>query len=294
VLIITLTLHCEGPLSVRYVVPMTAKVRDAILASAAVVIKARKREVAAHMYEMVGVTTRSATPTAMPPAASGLGSNTIRDYWTSVPARLSLLVTAAAVLEVLSISQLGGLHLGPYPVSTLDTGVLAYAAILPVVILIAVTLVLLLSNQSARRHVIKLNGLLPDDRIIAVALTLDKDAVFRRARRRVEIAFSLQLAILVLLAVVLVAGLAGVILAGVQERLDVAAGSGGSSILGLVAVATLKPHAEIRKALADAQRLELVHEECRVRLDLCSRLRALREQIDCAASVWQTALHHLS
>src|SRR5439155_1113446 len=95
--------------------------------------------------------------------------------------------------------------------------------------------------------------------VTSVALLVDPDGVFKTARGRIDLVFKLRLALAVLLAILLTAGLAVLLVGAVRGTPNLAAAGGGTSVLDLMAVAIFKPLDRIRETIVDTQQLDLVH-----------------------------------
>lgn len=127
------------------------------------------------------------------------------------------------------------------------------------------------------------------DKVIATALLLDPEGVFRRSRQRIDETYRLTVGISAGLALVLVGGLAGIIVSVLAGTLPLAAASGSTSALSLLGGWVYKPLDKINWVVAYTQALELLHEKCRVRLSQCRDLKTVKAQIECSDRVWEAA-----
>jgi hypothetical protein len=128
-----------------------------------------------------------------------------------------------------------------------------------------------------------------DDKVIATALLLDPESVFRRSRQRIDETYRLTVGISAGLAIVLVGGLAGVIVSVLAGTLPLAVVSGSTSALSLLGGLVYKPLDKISWVVGYTQALELLHEKCRVRLSQCQGLKTVKAQIECTDKVWEAA-----
>lgn len=129
-----------------------------------------------------------------------------------------------------------------------------------------------------------------DDDTTAVALAIGSEEFFRRARRRVNITFWIQMVIALIILAFVLGGLGGFIAGLIGGAVPLAAGSGGTSVVGILAGLLVKPQAGIRSALADAQTWDLIIEACRDGLKKCQQLATTEAKINCARRAWKSAI----
>ena len=120
----------------------------------------------------------------------------------------------------------------------------------------------------------------------AVALSLDPDAVYRDSRRRINAALRLRWAFAIVLASVLVVGIAGVVATALVAGRDTATlVFGGMAFADVLVLALTRPFQLINEAHLDSTRLEVAFLRLRDHLEQCDKLPDSR-QLTCRGKAW--------
>jgi hypothetical protein len=121
----------------------------------------------------------------------------------------------------------------------------------------------------------------------AAALSIDADSVFRDARARVDRMVRLNITLAVVLASVLVAGIAGVIVCGVVLDRNVAAiAFGGMAFADVLGLVFTKPFSLITSSVVQSQRLEIAHLRLREQLVDCDSYEDAQARFQCRSTAW--------
>ena len=124
---------------------------------------------------------------------------------------------------------------------------------------------------------------------------MGKDAVFRDARRRIELVFKINLAVAIVLAVILLIGIGGAVFSAVFLQRDVwTIAFGGVSVADLIGLYAFKPLTAINSAIVASQRLDATHLRLREQLQSCDEHKALKDRIECQSAVWDTIQKELA
>lgn len=128
----------------------------------------------------------------------------------------------------------------------------------------------------------------PSAEVGGALLAMSADAVFRDARRRIDLVFKLNLGVAIVLAVILVGGIGGAVVSAVFLGKTVwAVVFGGISAGDLIGAYALKPLTAINSAIIATQRLEAVHLRMSQQLRACGAHENLDERIRCQTVVWE-------
>lgn len=135
----------------------------------------------------------------------------------------------------------------------------------------------------------------PPTEVGATVLAISSDAVFRDARKRIDLVFKLNLALAIILAVILLGGIAGAIISAVFfEKTIWTLVFGGMSVADVIGVYALKPLTAINAAVIATQRLEAIHLRLSEQLKVCAEHEKLDDKIKCQTTVWEAIEHDLS
>lgn len=135
----------------------------------------------------------------------------------------------------------------------------------------------------------------PSVQVGATILAISPDQVFRDARKRIDLVFKLNLGLAIVLAVILLGGIAGAVISAVFfEKTIWALVFGGISVGDVIGAYALKPLTAINAAIIGAQRLEAIHLRLSEQLKACSEHLDLEQRIRCQTTVWQAIQHDLS
>lgn len=129
----------------------------------------------------------------------------------------------------------------------------------------------------------------------AIALAISPQAVFKDARQRMNLVFKVNLAVAIVLAIILLSGLAGAIYSGIFMRSNLWASIfGGVSAADVISLMVFKPLTAINSALIGTQRLEMIQLRLSQQLQACEEHQQLQQRIDCQTLVWDTIQKELS
>jgi hypothetical protein len=135
----------------------------------------------------------------------------------------------------------------------------------------------------------------PPPEVGATLLAISPDAVFRDARKRIDLVFKLNLGLAIVLAAVLLGGIAGAVISAVFfEKTIWALAFGGISVGDVIGAYALKPLTAINAAVIATQRLETIHLRLSEQLKLCAEHANLDDRIRCQTTVWETIQKDLS
>ncbi|MDQ3812649.1 MAG: hypothetical protein M3347_01705 [Armatimonadota bacterium] len=127
------------------------------------------------------------------------------------------------------------------------------------------------------------------------ALAISSDSVFRDARRRINLVFMFNLGLSIVLAVILLAGVAGAVASAVFLKQNTwAAIFGGVSAADLLGLYIFKPLVAVNSAIVAAQRMDLLHLRMYEQLKTCQGHEVLAERIACQTVVWKEIQEELS
>jgi hypothetical protein len=135
----------------------------------------------------------------------------------------------------------------------------------------------------------------PEQRQIgALALAISPQAVFSDARQRMELVFKINLAVAIVLAVILLGGLAGSVYSAIFLHNNIwASVFGGVSAADVIGLLVFKPLTAINTALIGTQRLEMLQLRLSQQLDACALHERLDARIECQSAVWDTIQREL-
>ena len=129
----------------------------------------------------------------------------------------------------------------------------------------------------------------------AIALAISPQAVFSDARRRMSVVFKVNLAVAIVLAIILLSGLAGAVFSALFLRNNIwASVFGGISAADVIALMVFKPLTAINSALIGAQRLEMIQLRLSQQLQACTEHEKLQQRIKCQTIVWDTIQKELA
>ena len=138
----------------------------------------------------------------------------------------------------------------------------------------------------------------PEDRkkseAAAITLAVTKQAVFQDARRRVELVFKVNLAIAIVLAIILLAGIGGAIFAAFFQQNAWATAFGGIAVADLIGVYVFKPLDAINSAMVASQRLDALSLRMHDQLKACDEYTSIKERIECQSAIWEKIQQELS
>jgi hypothetical protein len=135
----------------------------------------------------------------------------------------------------------------------------------------------------------------PPAEVGAAVLAISPDVVFRDARKRIDLVFKLNLGLAIILAVILLGGIAGAVISAVFfEKAIWALVFGGLSVGDVIGAYALKPLTAINAAIISTQRLEAIHLRLSEQLKACADHSNLNERIKCQTAVWEAIQHDLS
>ena len=135
----------------------------------------------------------------------------------------------------------------------------------------------------------------PEQREIgALGLAISPQAVFTDARQRMGLVFKINLAVAIVLAVILLGGLAGSVYSAIFLHNNIwASVFGGVSAADVIGLLVFKPLTAINAALIGTQRLEMLQLRLSQQLDSCGQHSRLDERIKCQTAVWDTIQREL-
>jgi hypothetical protein len=128
-------------------------------------------------------------------------------------------------------------------------------------------------------------------RAVGTALALDADTVFSDSRKRLSLAFKINVVVTTALSVLLLVGIGGAIVAGLTGRAGWAAAFGGIAAGDVLGLYFYKPLERLSTSLRETQRLELLIVSTRERLAGCLAHADRVEQAKCAERVWTDAVN---
>jgi ABC-type multidrug transport system fused ATPase/permease subunit len=134
----------------------------------------------------------------------------------------------------------------------------------------------------------------PKREVAAVALAVGKEAIFQDARRRVELVFKLNLAIAIVLAIILLSGIAGAVFSAFFQRAVWATAFGGIAAADMIGVYVFKPLDAINSAMVASQRLDATALRLYEQLRSCDGYENLKDRIECQSVVWDKIQQELS
>jgi hypothetical protein len=155
------------------------------------------------------------------------------------------------------------------------------------------TIALLRSATASRAQGAKTVEL--DPRVGGAALAIDSGTVFDDARRRISLVFKLNLGLAIALAVILLGGLVGAIIAGLVFNKNAwGLAFGGISGADLIGIYLFKPLTAINSALVATQRLDALHLRVHEQLKTCVEYSDLDARIRCQTQVWEAMQKELA
>lgn len=123
----------------------------------------------------------------------------------------------------------------------------------------------------------------------AAALAIDADSVFRDARKRVARLLTINIALAIVLASILVIGLGGVVIAGiVLGRATATLVFGGMTFADVLALAFTRPFSVIGQTVVQGQRLDIAHLRLREQLRECDTYGSPSEKFECRTRAWDS------
>src|SRR2546423_10277459 len=138
-------------------------------------------------------------------------------------------------------------------------------------------------------------GAAPDPEVSALALTISPNDVFHDARRRINQVFKLNLAVSIVLAVILLGGIAGSILSALVLHEGLwSIMFGGLSAGDLIGVYIFKPLQAAQSALISSQRLDMMHLMFNQQVQSCAQYKSLEDKISCQGKLWTRINDELS
>ncbi|MDQ6946787.1 MAG: hypothetical protein M3256_11105 [Actinomycetota bacterium] len=133
----------------------------------------------------------------------------------------------------------------------------------------------------------------PEVVVGGVALATDAQAVFDAVRRRIGVTFRVALAITVVLAALLVAGILGALGSAIAGNSGLALGGAGIALASLFGAYAYKPIDQLYAAVRKSQQLELANLMARQRLEECARQENPQERVRCGEQVWTDVMKAL-
>jgi len=122
-----------------------------------------------------------------------------------------------------------------------------------------------------------------------LALATSPDALFRDARRRIAMVFRLNFGVALVLATILLMGIAGAIISAVFLRQNTwALAFGGVTVADLLGVYVFKPLKVINASLVATQRLDSIHLRLHKQLPECDQLETPKERLQCQTELWKS------
>ena len=131
--------------------------------------------------------------------------------------------------------------------------------------------------------------------IAATALAISPDAVFHDARRRIDLVFRFNFGLAVILAIILLSGIAGAVASAFFLKSGLwATVFGGVAAADILGIYVWKPVQAINSALVATQRLEGIYLRVSEQIQSCKSHQDLSIRITCQESVWDVMQRELA